>query len=94
VKCRRKRGAKRLLPTNRPSIVLRYTFFLLQPQCPYRFKILVDNAVRGAAALLDVARESPDEPDVVGSVHENFNVQQVPQRLVGKNKNALGYRKL
>jgi len=55
----------------------------------YRFKVLMNHTIRGAAALLDVARESPDEPDVVGGVYENFDVQQVPQRLVSKNQNAL-----
>jgi hypothetical protein len=42
----------------------------------HRFQVLINDRIDGAAARLDIAFETADQPDIVGGIHEDTDVEQ------------------
>mmetsp|Transcript_34019 Transcript_34019/g.57119 ORF Transcript_34019/g.57119 Transcript_34019/m.57119 type:complete len:211 (-) Transcript_34019:397-1029(-) len=61
----------------------------LQVHRTHRFHVLLDHRVGAPAPFVHVAGQAPDQAHVVRRVHENADVHEVPQLLVGEDEDPL-----
>ena len=58
---------------------------------PDRLKVLIDDALRSAAAIGDVSSEAPNKPDVGRSVDKNLEVESLAQCLIPENEDPVNH---
>ena len=58
---------------------------------PDRLKVLIDDALRSAAAVGDVSSEAPNEPDIGRSVDKNLEVESLAQCLIPENEDSVNH---
>jgi hypothetical protein len=51
--------------------------------------ILANDVIESPTAILEIAKQSPDEPDVGLDMEIKLQIKQIPDRLIPKCENAL-----